>query len=213
MSAPGGTAQRGRHLRMHEMRDEMRERLVLHAVGDGLAAREIAEIGHGGMRAVEQPELHQLEGRDVGDEGRVPLRAALRKAVLDHPVVVDLGDDRPGVLEPGRGGDAGAVGIRRGGHDAVHHGGGEGDVLRHILPKCGASAACASRVTTLATVRPLAGRLSQHSTVKGGSPRAFRARSASTRKPGAERGGPGCARSWMMSGCCSFSSPVAGSWQ
>ncbi len=41
----------------------------------------------------------------------------------------------------------------------------------------------------------IGGRLSQHSTVKGASPRAFRARSASTRKPGAERGAWGFARS------------------
>ena len=59
----------------------------------------------------------------------------------------------------------------------------------------------ASRVTTFATVRPLAGRLSQHRTVKGGRPRALRARIASTRKPGAERGVSGWLRSWRMSGC------------
>ena len=97
------------------------------------------------MRAVEQSELHQFEGLDVGDEGRIPCRAALREIVFDHPVVIGLGDDGPGILEPRCGGDAGAVGVGRCGHDAVHHGGGEGGVLCHVAPKLRVAQACEAR--------------------------------------------------------------------
>ena len=71
----------------------------------------------------------------------------------------------------------------------------------------------ASRTTTLRTVVPFAGRLSQHNTVKGGRPRRWRWRNAATRNPGAERGAVGVARSCKMSGWLLFNSPVAGSWQ
>ena len=69
---------------------------------------------------------------------------------------------------------------------------------------------CAKRVRTRWVVRPLAGRLSQDSTVNGSVPAARRARRAAARKPGAVRGRSGSARSARIAGSVSSSSPVAG---
>ena len=60
------------------------------------------------------------------------------------------------------------------------------------------------------TTRPFSGRLSQQSTVNGRRPSSRRRASARTRKPGAERGASGCARSWTMSGCVAVQSPGRG---
>ena len=109
---------------------------ILHGIGDGLVAGEIAEIGERRMAGVEQPQLHQLERLDVGDEldargGEIgPARG---KAILDHPLRERLGHHRPGVTHPECRGDRIAVGIRRFRHDAIDHGAGEGNVIRDPL--------------------------------------------------------------------------------
>ena len=104
-------------------------------VGDGVGDRAVApqrsEVGQRGVRAVEDPQLHQLVRRDVVGElgaGELPGRPAGREAVLDHPLAERLGDDQPLVVEaaerarpaggrrrwwPGRSGRPSSWGTRR----------------------------------------------------------------------------------------------------
>ena len=72
---------------------------------------------------------------------------------------------------------------------------------------------CANASTRPSSVRPLCGRLSQHTTLSAPAPVALRTARPATTKPTAEHGASGCARSWTTSGCARLSAPVAGSWQ
>ncbi len=119
----------GRH---HLLGHKPMNELVDSGVGDGLVdvliARQVAEIAHGGVRAVEHAELHQLEGLDVldhlgadGFEGR----AAGGEVVLDHPLGEGLGHDRPSIFQAADFLDDFSIRIGRGGHDAVDHGRGK----------------------------------------------------------------------------------------
>ncbi len=191
------------------MGHEVGEIGISHAVGDGLAAGEIAEIAHRRVRAIEKPELHQLEWHNVGHEGGGPVRPSAGEPVLDHPVVVDFGDHGQASSSP-------VAAAMRARSASVVAGtmrstmvAGKATCSATWTPS-GGSTSAARRATTLRTERPLDGRLSQHRTVKGGRPRSHRSRRAATRKPGAETGVARLARSCTMSGCASFSSPVAG---
>ena len=151
------------------------------------------------MRAVEHAELHQLEGGDVLDEldaDGAEAACLVDEAVLDDPLAERLVHDRREVEDAGERGEARDVlGLGRG-DDAVDHGGGEGALGRDPVGEAGVVAAGEVEGDGPRTMRPFSGRLSQQSTVKGGRAAARRRASAATRKPGAERGASGWARSW-----------------
>ena len=67
---------------------------ICHRVGDGVEAGQEASVGHGGMRAVEEPELAAFEGRDVVDEVDADL-GQWRELIegSDDPGAVAFGDD------------------------------------------------------------------------------------------------------------------------
>ena len=83
------------------------------------------------MRAVQHPELHELERRDLRDHlgaDFMPIRAAIREDIFDRPLPERLADDRRGILGADQLRDLGDVGIGRRRHDAVDHGRGEGAI-------------------------------------------------------------------------------------
>ncbi len=76
------------------------------------------------MRAVEHAQLRGLIGRDVGHQfgaSSFPARARAGEIILDHPLAESFGDHRALVACAERGFDRGAVGVGRGGDDAVDH--------------------------------------------------------------------------------------------
>ncbi len=82
------------------------------------------------MGAVEQAELHELVGSDVGNElgaDVLPGGAAAGEAVLDHPLGEGFGEDGPGIVDADRVAEPGGVGRGGDGGDAVDHGAGEAD--------------------------------------------------------------------------------------
>ena len=97
-------------------------------------------IGDRRVAAVEDADLHQFVGRDVGGEGDPDVlqrRAAGRELVLDHPLPERLAEHRPGVLDAvGLAKDV-ALAIGRGRRDAVDHRVGEGDVVADPLREFG----------------------------------------------------------------------------
>ncbi len=83
------------------------------------------------MCAVEQAELHLLEGRDLRNElraGPLPGRARCCEAVLDHPLTERLAADRRGILDAQPARDRGDVFGRGRRHDAIDHGRRERDL-------------------------------------------------------------------------------------
>ena len=93
-------------------------------------ACEVAQVSHGRVRAVEQPQFHQFKRRDIRHQlraGRIPARAGAGKAVFDHPLAEGFGGDRNRVREPQRSRRL-AVGLGGRRHDAVHHGRRKGHV-------------------------------------------------------------------------------------
>lgn len=83
------------------------------------------------MGAVEQAELHELVGRDVGDElgaDILPGGAAAGEAVLDDPLGEGFGENGPGIDHAGGVAEFGGVGRGGDGGNAVDHRAGEADL-------------------------------------------------------------------------------------
>ncbi len=122
-------------LARHHVGDELAEGGVRHGARYRFMPGEIAEIGKGRVRPVEHAQFHQLEGLDIFDQLRAGLFegwAALGEIVLDHPLDEGFGHQRPGIFGAEPAGDELAVIVGGGGHDAVDHGGGEGDFFSHV---------------------------------------------------------------------------------
>ena len=85
------------------------------------------------MAAVEDADLHQLEGRDVRDELHADLfqrRPPVVEAVLEHPLPERLAEHRPVVADAEFALEDLALALAGGGRDAVDHAVRKGDVLR-----------------------------------------------------------------------------------
>ena len=90
------------------------------------------------MGAVQQPELRQLVGGDIGDHLRAAVfkpRSAGPETILDHPLAEGLRHDRPGVHAAEPLGDAPTVVVGRRRNDAVDHGRRAGDRVGEPSPE------------------------------------------------------------------------------
>ena len=88
VAASGPAAGQGRRDLGAEAAYERLAPLGRQHVGDGRAACGDPEVGHGRVRPVEQPQLHQLVGRDVRDDERpveLPRRPRRDEGVLRAP--------------------------------------------------------------------------------------------------------------------------------
>jgi hypothetical protein len=115
-----------------ELGKERPHELVLHRLVNEMDVHEPGRIGDCRVAAVEDANLHQLKGRDVGDELDADLlqcRPPLREIVLEHPLPELLAEDRPAILHPELVARDGPFAIGRGRRDAVDHGIGKGHVL------------------------------------------------------------------------------------
>ena len=115
---------------------EFGEQRVARRVVHQPVAGQVREVAQALVAGVEQPQLHQLVGRDIVDQQHVDLlerRAAVGEVVLEHPRRERLGRHRPLVLDAEfafQHGDDVGRGDRG---DAVHHRVGEPGVRAHPL--------------------------------------------------------------------------------
>ena len=179
---------------------------------------EEAEVRERRVAAVEQPQLHRLERRDVGDElraGLFPRAGAARRSGPRSPTG-RTARRRPAprrARRAARSTSAMSASVVAG-HDAVDHRARETRRARDPVARAPDRARCANAARGPRRTRPLCGRLSQQTTLSAPAPGARGARRARRRAaPTADTGASGCARSWTMSGCARSSAPVAGSWQ
>ena len=156
-----------------DLLQEGADQRVGHALVDEVDVEEAGGVGDDRVAAVQDADLHVLEGGDVGDEldaGLLEGRAAGGEAVLEHPLDEVLAEHRPGVVDAELvAADARARGRRWPGAmrstmpfgkaTVVADPGGE---ARGPAPRRGRRRCCVA--TT-----PLCGMLSQESTVKGGA--------------------------------------------
>lgn len=117
-----------RRLATHIAVHQGRQAFIGHGLGHGAVTGQAADIGQQRMAAIEQAQLHGLEGTDVRHHLHpfmFPVRAPLRKAVLDHPLTEGLADHGGRVIaaeiaQPREGG------FVHGRNDAIHHAAGKG---------------------------------------------------------------------------------------
>ena len=149
---------------------------------DGLVAGEEAEVGERRVAAVEQPQLHRLERRDVGDELRaraLPRRARRRRSGPRSPTAGTARTTTGAAsCTPSARVDLGDVGVGRRRHDAVDHRRRERDVAARSSRRARDRAARANSRTSPRTSAPLCGRLSQQSDGERPAPCARAARRA-----------------------------------
>ena len=87
----------------HQAAHELGERRLRGDLVDVLVAGEKTEVGKSGVAAVEQAQLHSLEGRYVANELRadaMPAGAARDKLVFDRPLPERLVHDGCGIVNP-----------------------------------------------------------------------------------------------------------------
>ena len=158
-------------------------------LGDGRAPVERAEVGDQRMRAVEQPQLHQLVGLDVVGEHRAAGshagRPAAKRSSITHIVNGSAGTAIC-VGTPSSSYAAVAVGVRCRGHDAVDHRVGEGRRGPSSQLVAGARRPCEELADQACGRCPLRRRLSQLSTVIGAA--CVRARRSSAARDLPDRG-------------------------
>ena len=122
----------GCNVLQHQSLDEAGERRIGHDVGDERLAKQGADIGDGGVGAVEEPQLQLLVGSDITDQlrpSRFPVRPAGGEVILDHPLRKCLGTHRRLVAQAQQGGRMVERGRRRGRDDPVDHAAREADLI------------------------------------------------------------------------------------
>ena len=134
----GHGGQGGGGLQGHVVEQEPGEGRVLGDVVDEAVPGEVAEVGHRLMGGVEQPQLHQFVGLDVGDQLHPDVfqwRPAGGEVVLQYPLDERFGQTPATRRRCRTGGDHGLVLVGGGRGDAVDHRVGEADLLGHPVAK------------------------------------------------------------------------------
>ncbi len=117
-----------------ELVEEIADQRLLHRLMHEMDVHQPGRIGDRRMAAVEDADLHQLEGRDVVDELHADLfqrRPPVGEIVLQHPLHERFAEHRPVVLEAEFLGEDRALAVGRRRRDAVDHGVRKGDVVVH----------------------------------------------------------------------------------
>ena len=116
--------------------DHMLDQIARHGLIDLEVEAKAARIGNGRMAAVEDADLHELEGRDVNelDADLLQRRPAEREAIFQHPLAEGFAEDGPAVLDTEIIGEDRALAIGRGRGDAVNHAIRKSDIV--LDPDC-----------------------------------------------------------------------------
>jgi hypothetical protein len=187
---PGTGGTMGRISSVLDLVQKVADQRFGHGLMDIFDAHQPARIGDDRMAAVQDADLHHLEGMDLIREGDAHLfqrRAAIGEIVLDHPLPEGLAGHGHRIVAQTEAGGHGAFARAGRGGDAVHHAVRERrHSPRSSRPVPGPTAAPCP-ITASWVTWPLPGRLSQDMTVKGGMPAARRAFSAATMAPKAVR--------------------------